>query len=102
MQEHEDAHEFLQKLQDLIDSHGDACKEDCKPVGAAMYGTFVQTITCRTVDYESRKVEGFYQLSVEVGVRPRPVPCPALCSVAVTVTPRQGGGLLPAVGTSPW
>ena len=69
LQEHEDAHEYLQKLQDCIDSHSPEGKEDCKPMGAAMYGTFVQTITCRTVEYESRKVEGFYQLSVEVAVR---------------------------------
>jgi hypothetical protein len=39
-------------------------------MGAAMYGTFVQTITCRTVEYESRKVDGFYNMMVEVAVRP--------------------------------
>lgn len=69
LQEHQDAHEFLYQLHEIIDGGGQAGKPASKPMFAAMGGTSVQSIRCQTVDYESRKVEEFTHISVDVQVR---------------------------------
>jgi hypothetical protein len=68
LQEHQDAHEFLYQLHEVIDSHGSADKPGSKPIDAAMGGSSVQIIKCRTVDYESRRTEAFNHISVDVQV----------------------------------
>lgn len=81
LQEHQDAHEFLYQLHDIMDGGGAAGRPETKPMFAAMGGTSVQSIRCQTVDYESRKVEEFTHISVDVQVcsLPASAPCVTVC-----------------------
>jgi hypothetical protein len=71
MQEHEDAHEFLHKLQTKVDAYGPNIKAEYKPMSAAMGGVMVTTFTCSTVDYQSRTIEPFAPLQICVDVQVR-------------------------------
>eukprot|EP00892_Ulva_mutabilis_P012889 jgi/Ulvmu1/9973/UM059_0022.1 len=63
--EHQDAHEHLYQLHNIIDGNEiETC--ETKPMFAAMGGTSVLRIRCRTVDYESRRTEPFTHISVDV------------------------------------
>lgn len=67
MQEHQDAHEHLYQLHNIIDGNEiETC--ETKPMFAAMGGTSVLRIRCSTVDYESRRTEPFTHISVDVQV----------------------------------
>lgn len=67
LQEHQDAHEHLYQLHNIIDGNEiETC--ETKPMFAAMGGTSVLRIRCRTVDYESRRSEPFTHISVDVQV----------------------------------
>lgn len=82
-QEHQDAHEFLYQLHEIIDGCGQAGRPETKPMFAAMGGTSVQSIRCQTVDYESRKVEEFTHISVDVQVRTHAESSPHLLSLSL-------------------
>lgn len=77
----------MYQLHEIIDGDGQAGKPATKPMFAAMGGTSVQSIRCQTVDYESRKVEEFTHISVDVQVRTRASSLPIIMTVLVELEP---------------
>jgi hypothetical protein len=71
LQEHEDAHEFLHKLQTKVDAYGPNIKPEYKPMSAAMGGVMVHTFTCSTVDFQSCRADPFAPLQICVDVQVR-------------------------------
>ena len=54
-----------------MDAHGPNVKAEYKPMSAAMGGVMVHTITCSTVDYQSRREDPFAPLQISVDVQAR-------------------------------
>ncbi|KAK9798582.1 hypothetical protein WJX73_003480 [Symbiochloris irregularis] len=65
VREHQDAQEFLTRLQDLVDQH--LRDERRQPIMQAQFGGKVATtIVCRSVPYRSQKEEDFIQVGLDV------------------------------------